>query len=311
MANALGSESVIHNCKITVNGKTTDMGAAMSHSAGIWFWLAASAQSLASGARIEITSNEITGAEVSAGVVLGQFRYETPSYMPPSLLIDSNVIDVSRLRGYGGSGAAVFLAGGWPNSAVTHNILRGDARFPGFKSMAIDYARSGELTSSNITVAGNDSSGFIGDIQLYLDRIVSGGSVTGNAFGPAGVAGAMSYGRESSFKDNHFYGPYPGWEPAGGGLGLFWFANTKVSTSQGNTLVATKLNGPPYGFDECTQVFDETDDPGTPAYDGANKFPGIKKCANKTDAFIQRMKDRKADIEAQLGEYVCPVIWPD
>jgi hypothetical protein len=265
-----------------------------------------------SGARIDITNNQIAGAKIRMGIGLGHFWPETPAYTPPRFLVSNNTVEMTQVRGSGGSGGAIYLHGSLPNSVITNNAIRGDARSPGFAtvSSAIYYALQGELASSNIMVAGNDSSGFIGDFQLYLPRTVSGGTVDGNTFGPAGVVGTLCYGPDNRFQGNHFYGAYPGWEPVASGPGLFWFANTTVSTSHGNTLVATKLNGPPHGFDICSEVFDETDDPNTPGYDGANKIPGYEKCQKKSVEFIQRMRDRKADIEARIAEAQLAVLPP-
>ena len=299
----IGTRTTIRNCKITVTGKDTDPGTANNHSSAIWIRLMG-AQTLADGARIDITDNEITGTRILAGIVFGHFRAEGPTYIPPRLRIGGNSIEAARLRGYAGTGAAIFLAGNHSNSVVANNAIRGDARSPGFTAVtsAIRYARSGQLPSSNITVAGNDASGFIGDVQLLLDRTVSGGAITGNAFGAAVQVGAMVYGSDNRIGQNHFYGAYPGWESAASGPGLFWFANTTASTSHGNTLVASKLNGPPHGFDICSQVFDETDIPVTPGYDGANKIPAYEKCETKSVEFQQRMQERKAALDARFTQ---------
>ena len=308
----LGAQTTITNCKIIVTGKDTDPSHAINISSAIWFWLGG-AQRPPSGARIDITNNEIHGTKVRMGIGLGHFFAETPDYTPPRFVLDNNTVEVEGLRGYGGSGGAIHLHGGLPNSVVTNNAVRGDARSPGFAyvSIGIFYQRGQEFASSNITVVGNDASGFLGDFQLYLARTVSGGMIHGNAFGSAGLVGVLCYGHENWFEDNHFYGAYPGWEPAGSGPGLLWFANTNVSTSHGNKLVATKLNEWPYGFDVCCQVYDETDDPSTPGYDGANQIPGYERCQKKSVEFIQRMQERKAEIEARLAEDQGPVLPPD
>jgi hypothetical protein len=303
--NVLGSQSVINNCRITITGKSTDPGALGSHSAGIWFQLPSSGQFVTSGAQIEITDNEIIADNALAGIVLGHFRAETPIYAGPRVLIDRNTIQASHLRGYTLNnlrfGAAIILAGGWPDSAVTNNVIAGDGHFPNYEDLAIYYAASQDLPSPDITVAGNDSSGFMGGIQLYLNRMVSGARVANNAFGPADETGVMCYGSENRFVNNHFSGAYPGWDSAGEGAGLFWFADQpNASTSEGNTLVSAKLNGPPYGFDICNEVKSDAGD--------ANKVPGYQKCSRKSDGFLQRMRDRKADIETRLGEYIFPLI---
>jgi len=182
----------------------------------------------------------------------------------------------------------------------------------------VDYPSRPDLYSKKLAVIGNSTSfrdpdsgdlfTFTGDYQLYLGDIVYDSVVVGNRFesgkaaiaqcsispgshnnyfgfdsygsvlpGGAAAAGVVCHGHDNWFEDNHFYGDYPGWRPCADGPGLFWFTDT----SYNNRVVATKLNGPPYGHDICCQVLDETDNPKTPKYDGKNEIPGYDKCRNK------------------------------
>jgi len=54
-------------------------------------------------------------------------------------------------------------------------------------------------------------------------------------------------------------------------------------------------------------VFDETDIPVTPGYDGANKIPGYEKCETKSVEFLQRMLERKAALEVRFTRSYGPV----
>jgi hypothetical protein len=98
--------------------------------------------------------------------------------------------------------------------------------------------------------------------------IATGATVALNSFGPASIAGVFQ-GDDNRFVANHFSGSYPGWTGSAGGPGLFWFTNG----SKDNTVAATLLNGPPFGFDICSQVRDESG--------GANENQGYEKCLNK------------------------------
>jgi hypothetical protein len=99
---------------------------------------------------------------------------------------------------------------------------------------------------------------------------VAAGTIARNSFGPADIAGIKCWGRDNRFVNNHFFGPYPGWVPPANGPGLFWF----TITSQGNTVEATKLNGPPHGSDICGQILDDTG--------GANEIRGYEKCRDRS-----------------------------
>jgi hypothetical protein len=106
--------------------------------------------------------------------------------------------------------------------------------------------------------------------QVQLESESHGIAFQENRFGPATVAGVMCYGHNNWFVNNYFYGNYAGWEP---GPGLFWLKNT----SYGNLIVAAKLDAPPFSFDICRQIRDET---GTvfSGYNGLNIIPGFERC---------------------------------
>lgn len=148
--------------------------------------------------------------------------------------------------------------------------IRGDARSPGAESAAIRLgaANPEEQLLEGVTVVGNDSTSFTGDFQLFFDSAVGSSAVTWNSFGPAAAAGVKGSGHGTQFVNNHFYGPYTGWEQSDG-PGLFWF----TAESDANAVSATKLNGPPHGFDICGQVRDETG--------GANEIHGDERCAER------------------------------
>lgn len=118
----------------------------------------------------------------------------------------------------------------------------------------------------------------------------AGNGLPGNLFGPADIAGVICFGRNNQFIGNHFLGNYAGWEPGedpglfwlsgkgwrsvslpsegpGTGPGLFWLTDTSL----GNRIAMTKLDGAPFSFDLCRQVYDETN--ANPSkYDGLNIF---------------------------------------
>lgn len=281
--NELGAQSTVKNCKITITGKETDEGHSVNHSVGIWFFLQATQpQAPPSGAVIDIMNNTIIGTKIHEGIHADSFWPVTPGVTPPRALIINNTVDVMNLGGYpnklGTNGAtiatAIILSGNVSNSIVAYNTIRGDARTPNVtpKVEALGILL-GAITpndiQSNVTVVANDSSALTSDFQLRMDAIVSESNVALNSFGPAGSAGVICSGRDNRFVSNHFNGSYPGWASPASGPGLFWF----TTASSGNKVVATKLNGPPNGFDICGQVLDESG--------GANEIPGYERCQKR------------------------------
>ena len=284
----LGAEASIVNCKITVTGRDTDN--ANNSSAAIFLKVQGAAPP-PSGAWIEIANNEIVVAKTRMAVGVGHFWPDTHAFVPPRLRVRDNVIAVSSLRGGSllGGAAAIVLHGNVEGAIMMNNVLRGDARLAGALNKGIQTLStevSGTpLYPANLTLKGNDLSGFIGHFQLYLDARALGSRVAQNLFGPATAAGVMCDGHDNVFIENHFHGEYPGWSPPAAGPGLFWFG----STSYGNKAVSTKLNGPPHGSDICGQVRDETG--------GANEIWGDERCAGKSS---HRAPGRKCDSAPRL-----------
>ncbi len=280
----IAAQSTINNCKITVTGKETDPGHADSFNVAIWFYGqdGPSFHAPPSGARIDITNNTIAGDMVHDGIHVRNVWPETPGIAGPQVFISNNVLDLRRLggspngRGTGGATLAVGInvTGNFPGPIVTNNVITGDGRSPGLmpriESIAI---RVGGVTPAShiadATVVGNDSSSFNGAFQLWVEPIVSSSTVARNLFGGGDMAGVRSGGGDGWFLNNHFLGVYPGWEASAAGPGLFWFTDA----SHGNTVQATKLNGPPYGLDICQQVRDDSG--------GANTTRGAGRCRER------------------------------
>jgi hypothetical protein len=253
---ALGAETSIVKCRITVTGRDTDHP---NNSSSAIFVKVQGAAPPPSGAWIEIANNEFVVAKTRMAVGVGHFWPDANAFMPPRLLVRDNVISVSSLRGGSqlGGAAAIVLHGNVEGAILVDNVLRGDGRLTGAENKGIQTIStvfSGTLLHpANLTVEGNDLSGFTGHFQVYFDPGVLGSRVAKNIFGPATGAGVKCDGHDNVFINNHFYGEYPGWSrPAG--PGLFWFG----STSYSNRVVSTKLNEPPHGSDICDQVCDET-----------------------------------------------------
>jgi hypothetical protein len=274
---ALGAETSIVKCRITVTGRDTDDP--NNQSAAIFFKVQG-ASPPPSGAWIEIAYNEIVVAKARMAVGVGHFWPDANAFLPPRLVVHENVITVSNLRGGSltGGAAAIVLLGNVEGASLTDNVLRGDARnadAPNKGIQAFSTVVSGTLLHpANLMVQGNDLSGFTGHFQLYFDPGVLGSRVAKNTFGPATGAGVKCDGHDNVFLGNHFYGEYPGW-PAPG-PGLFWFG----STSYCNRVVSTRLNGAPHGSDICDQVCDETG--------GANNISGEKEIEEEEEP---RQKD--------------------
>jgi hypothetical protein len=275
--NALGAQSRINNCKITITGKESDPGHMNNHSVSIWFYLAAN-QPPPSGARIDVTNNTIIGTRIHEGLHVDSFWPDTPGFTPPRAFVGNNTVIATNLRGFANKGGtngatvntAIFVGGNLANSIVANNIIRGYGRSPGLTprqeniAIGLQTAGTAEMDSANITVVGNDSSSFTGDFQLWMETIISESTVAGNSFGPASAAGVMCRGRDNRFDENRFYGDYPGWDRSANGPGLFWF----TKTSRGNLVTSTRLNA--HGSDICGQLFDETS--------GDNTIPGFENC---------------------------------
>jgi hypothetical protein len=276
--NILGARSTVHNCKITVTGKETDPGHAVNHSVAIWFYLPTTQPPAPpSGATIDITNNTIIVSRAHEGLHADSFWPVTPGVTPPRVFIGNNTVDVTKLGGYpnkGGTngatiGTAVVLTGNVPNSIVTNNTIRGDGRSPNATPPVEALGLLAGLitpndTLTNVTIAGNDLSGFTGHFQMRMRGSLS--TVALNSFGSADGAGVLCSGDHNNFVNNRFYGPYPGWAPPANGPGLFWF----TGTGSGNTVESTKLNGGPNGMDICGQVRDDTG--------GANEIRGYERC---------------------------------
>jgi len=282
--NMLGAQSIINNCQFTVTGKDSDPGHVNNHSTAIWFLLQASQpQSPPSGARIDVTNNTIVATKVHEGLHVDSFWPDAPGFTPPRVFVSNNTVIATNLRGFanksGTNGAtlntAILVGGNLPNSIVTNNIIRGNGRSPGLtpeqESVAIGLMGAGSvgMDSANLTVLGNDSSSFAADFQLWMETIVSDSTTARNFLGPASKGGVMCRGRDNWFDQNHFFGDYPGWEFPASGPGLFWFAKT----SRGNLVVGTRLNAPPYWYDMCGQLWDETG--------GDNRVPGFEECQKR------------------------------
>jgi hypothetical protein len=277
--NYLGAQSTINNCKITITGKEGDPGHSLNHSVGIWFYLVnTQPQAPPNGAVIQVINNTIVATRAHEGLHVDSFWPVVPGFTPPRAVIANNSVDVRSLGGYpnglGTNGAtiasAIILEGNLPNSVVASNIITGDARMP----IALPKVEAVGLyvaaitpkdTVNNITVAGNDSSGFTGDFQMRIDGPVADSTVTRNSFGPASTAGVKCAGHDITFVNNLFSGSYPGWAAAGG-RGLFWF----TASSRANRVEATRLLGPLQGPDICGQMRDEAG--------GANQLRGYDRC---------------------------------
>jgi hypothetical protein len=222
-----------------------------------------------------MAGNEIVVAKTRMAIGVGHFWPDANAFVPPRLLVRDNVITASRLRGGAltGGAAAIVLHGNVDGAILMDNVLKGDARLAGAANKGIQTMSTvlfgTPLYPANLTLKGNDLSGFIGYFQLYIDPRVQGSTIAKNVLGPATGAGVKCDGHENVFTNNHFYGEYPGWSPPAAGPGLFWFG----SGSWGNKVVSTKLNEPPHGSDICGQVRDETT--------GANEIPGDERCSGR------------------------------
>jgi hypothetical protein len=277
VVSVLGAQSTVNNCKITVTGKETDPGHANNHSVAIWFYLTRYEPiPPPSGARIDVTNNTIVAAKVHEGIHVDNYWPELPGVMPPRAFVNGNTVQLSKLLGFGNWGNGIVVGGHLPNAIITGNTVMGDGRSPGLnpavQTAALRIRPLPGLPDSSLggaTVTGNDSSLFKGDYHLWLGSTVSHSTVAQNLFGPADRAGVMCDAEGNRFVNNHFTGVYPGWSTVTSGPGLFWF----TAASGDNTLEATKLNDPPYGFDICGQVLDDTG--------GANVIHGEEKCRNR------------------------------
>jgi hypothetical protein len=278
--NTLGARSTIDNCKITVTGKETDYGHTNNHSVAIWFLLWANRpQPPPSGALINVTNNTIIAARAHEGIHVDSFWPEMPNYTVPRAFVNNNSLHIASLGGYqngqGTNGAtlasAIVAVGNISESIVTNNTIAGDGRTPnvtpGVESAAIllGQANASGDRLNNVTVAGNDTSGYHADVQAWIQSVVSGSTIGRNSFGPADLAGVLCFGSDNRFVNNQFNGAYPGWSHPSG-PGLFRFS----ATSSSNTVEAIKLNEPAHGFDICEQVLDESG--------GANEIRGDQRC---------------------------------
>jgi hypothetical protein len=140
--NALGTESTIRNCKITIAAKETDPGHANNRSVGIWFHLGAGqVPTPRNGARIDVVSNTVGAAGVHEAIHVDSFWPEMPAFTPPRAFVNGNTVVVSKLGGcankLGTNGAtlaaAMVLAGSISHSIVTNNTMPGDGRSPGLR----------------------------------------------------------------------------------------------------------------------------------------------------------------------------------
>ena len=229
--NTAGSQSTIHNCKITIIGKDTDTGIANNHSVGIWFYLGTAdmgtgpAQRPPSAARIDVTNNTVIGVKVHEAIHVDSFWPESPTFRAPRAYVNNNTVTVTSLGGFanklGNGGAtlasAIVLAGNLSDSMLANNTIRGDGRSPNLtpsvEAAAITLLpanTTGDILD-NVTVIGNDLSLFAGDVQLWGETVVTGAKVSLNSLGPATLAGVLWRGADSWLVGNHFYGLYPGW----------------------------------------------------------------------------------------------------
>jgi hypothetical protein len=184
--------------------------------------------------------------------------------------------------------ASSSIKGHYAKATVTGNIISSTEFSPSGPINYPDYGLSLSSEMKNCAFERNYLAGgmlrdptdrqvklfnaFVAKIsQAYVEPEVHNTTIHNNEFGPAGITGVLCYGHDNRFVNNHFYGNYVGWEP---GPGLFWLKNT----SYGNMIVATKLNAPPFGFDICRQIRDETSTVFS-GYNGLNIIPGFERCS--------------------------------
>ncbi len=238
-----------------------------------------------------------------------------------------------------GVGSRLFynstIAGYYAKATITGNIVSSNPFAPTPTLNFPDYGLSLAGKTKDSFIAGNNYAGgtlkdpidgqvkpfnpFIAKIaQVNVGVEAHDNRLLNNAFGPAGVTGVLCYGHDNRFENNHFFGNYVGWEP-GNGPGIFWL----TSTSHGNGIVANKLNQPAYGFDNCRQIYDETNTGMTEyrglnlilgfnnrellarwgqsliQYDGLNLIPSLYRCRTRSADFIQQMQAVRAELEAR------------
>lgn len=182
---ALGARSVVNNCRITIIGNTTDPNHANNHSVGIWFWVVSffGAAPPPSGATIDVTNNTIIGIRIHEGLHIDSFWQIGDDFIPPRPVIANNKVDVTMLGGFPNGGgtngatlvSAVLVAGDLHSPVLTGNTIRGDGRSSGVtppvEATAIGLTEAGSLNDvlDGAMVVGNDSSGFTGDFQIWMD----------------------------------------------------------------------------------------------------------------------------------------------
>ena len=235
-------------------------------------------------------------------------------YAANSIVYQNNIFDASTfgVQTYVPNGTARVIGNQFNNSLVSVGSFTGTATFSdnvfrgtnnyGMMFIAESQPLPGEMPGKLIFTR-NDLRQVNHPYTIVYLYSLDGAEFSNNAYGFGGVAGVMcGYGvTNSSFKNENFFGNYPGWQNGGPGC-LYLGSGGPGLECKGNTVTALKEGQTMQGMTICSQVFDDTDSNFSDGYNGLNFLPGVGKCSKIPPEILAMLEQKKQELDAKAAE---------